>query len=78
MAIYRSDQASVTFAPEANPGAFIENATISGNGGEIGSSARTLSVDAVAGATTLSLSGAADESSLGGNGTYYALSLIHI
>ena len=73
MAIYRSDQASVTFAPEANPGAFIENATISGNGGEIGSSARTLSVDAVAGATTLSLSGAADESSLGGNGTYYAI-----
>ena len=49
MAIYRSDQASVTFAPEANPGAFVENATISGNGGEIGSSARTLAVAATAG-----------------------------
>ena len=53
MAIYRSDQASVTFSPEANPGAFIENATIAGNGGEIGSSARTLGADAIAGATTI-------------------------
>ena len=73
MAIYRSDQASVTFAPEASPGAFIENASVSGNGGEIGSSARTLSGDHAVGAKTITLSGAADAGGLGGDGTYYAI-----
>jgi len=75
MAIYRSDQASVTFAPEANPGAFVENATISGNGGEIGSSARTLAVAATAGSKIITLSTGGANASTSGftNGAYYAI-----
>lgn len=68
MAIYRSDQAQVSFGVESTPGAFPENATITG-AVEIGASsaARTTDGALLAGATTVTLndtaalSGLADE-----------------
>ena len=73
MAIYRSDQASVTFAAEAFPGAFIENATVA-SPIELGTSARSLNANATAGSITITLDGATNESALdNGNGTYYVI-----
>jgi len=60
MAIYRSDQAQVSFGVESTPGAFPENATITG-AVEIGDSNAALTTDGavLAGATTVILNAAA-------------------
>lgn len=65
MAIYRSDQAQVSFGVESTPGAFPENATITG-AVEVGASSatRVTSGATLAGATTVTLSDTAALSGL--------------
>lgn len=69
MAIYRSDQAQVSFGVESTPGAFPENATITGAVEIGGSNAALTTKDAadgavLAGATTVILSAAAADTDI--------------
>ena len=66
MAIYRSDQASVTFAAEAAQGGYTDVATLTGATGSL-----TLAAAVVAGATTLTAS-----SAVGSSGTNLKLNVI--
>jgi len=72
MAIYRSDQATVTFAAEGSPGAYPELATIA-SAVEIGDNNATRTVATTAltvGDTSIILNGTCEEDGLVGNSRF--------